>query len=394
MSDTLQNNFSIKGKKLLRVELALCFVLLVLAKIGILDEIAVKYSIALSSSFAFTVLFMPFTMWLAHKVGVIDIPGARRIHSAPTPRWGGIALGIGAGVALVITSWGYMPHIKALLISSYLMLLCGAIDDFHHIPALIKLLIQVLAAVILIADGVVITFLPPDVWWGLAGRWLITIVWLVGITNAINFLDGMDGLLAGLVMGCCLIFFVIALMLGNTMLAICVAAIFGATVGFLPFNITPAKSFLGDGGSTFLGFMLAALSVHGSWAKNNPLVSFFVPVLILSVPIYDMIFTTIARIVSGKVRSFNEWVAYTGKDHIHHRLEALGLSRAQVVFFITILNLSIGLGAITIFEARTYGGITLVIQTIYVYMIIALLEVLGSKRRNNSQYNETSEKKV
>ncbi len=376
-----------QGEKLLRIILCVVLVLFLAVKFFPFEETVIKYCIALGASFIFTAIFMPLIIWLARKAGAIDMPGERRIHLNPTPRWAGIAIGIGVGVSIVITSWGYMPHLRAFLISSYLMLICGVIDDSFHISALIRLLIQLLAAVILIADGVVITFLPADVWWGLLGRWLITIVWLIGITNAINFLDGMDGLLASLVMGCCIIFFVLAIMLGNTMLAICVAAIFGATLGFLPFNITPAKSFLGDGGSTFLGFMLAALSVHGSWAKNDPLVSFCVPVLILSVPIYDMTFTTVSRIATGKVRSFREWVEYTGRDHIHHRLEALGLSRAQVVFFITILNLAIGIGAITIFEARTYGGITLVIQTIYIYAIIALLEILGSKRQKILQQN-------
>ena len=194
-------------------------------------------------------------------------------------------------------------------------------------------------------------------------------------------------------MGTSAIYFVLALLLGSNMLAYCSLAIFCASFAFLGYNVKPARIFPGDGGSTFLGFFLATLSVQGSWAKDNPLVSFFIPILILSVPIYDMIFTTVARIVTGRVTSFRSWIEYTGRDHLHHRLEALGLSRGNVVLMICFLNLGVGMGAIAIFEARTYGGIALIAQTVCIYIIIALLEVLGA-RRMQAERNYSNENSV
>ncbi|MBI3986288.1 MAG: undecaprenyl/decaprenyl-phosphate alpha-N-acetylglucosaminyl 1-phosphate transferase, partial [Lentisphaerae bacterium] len=191
--------------------------------------------------------------------------------------------------------------------------------------------------------------------------------------------DGMDGLVSGLAMGTSLIYLILALLMGSNMLAYCALAIFGASFAFLGFNVRPARIFLGDGGSTFLGFFLAALSIQGEWARRDPLVSFFIPVLILSVPIYDMIFITVERVLSGKVRNVREWLEYVGRDHLHHRFEALGLSRGRAVTAICFLNLAVGIGAITLFEARTYGGVALLIQVICVYVIIAMLEVLGNR---------------
>ncbi len=307
------------------------------------------------------------------------MPGGRRIHAAPTPRWGGLGLAAGVVLALLAASPNFMPNLRALLLSAFLVLCVGLLDDVRHVRAWQKLLLQLLACALLIMDGVHVLFVPAT-WWGIPLRWAITVFWVLGITNAINFLDGMDGLLAGLVMGTSMIYLGLAVLLGAPMLAYCAMAIFGSTFGFLGYNIKPARVFLGDGGSTFLGFFLAALSVQGSWAKNNPMVSFFIPILVLSVPIYDMLFTTIARIATGKVRSFKDWIEFTGRDHLHHRMEALGLSRGRVVLAISFLNLAMGFGAIALFESATYAGIVLLAQATCVYAMFALLEILGARR--------------
>lgn len=292
-----------------------------------------------------------------------------------------MAVSTGVALALVITSIHYMPNLRALLLGSYLILVVGLLDDIKRINVFIKLCVQLAACVILIADGICISF-PPLAWWGGPQlQWLVMVLWIVGITNAMNFLDGMDGLLSGLVMGMSLIYFVLAWLLGSNMLAYCSLALFGAAFAFLAYNIKPARIFLGDGGSTFFGFFLAALSVQGGWAEKDPLVSFFIPIFVLSVPIYDMVFTTVARIATRRVTNFRSWLEYTGRDHLHHRLEALGLSRGQVVMAICFLNLGVGLGAITLFEARTYGGIALLFQIICIYLIIALLEVLAMRKQ-------------
>lgn len=337
----------------------------------------------LVSCICVVVMITPLVVKIAHKVGAIDYPDARRIHCEPTVRWGGLAVSAGVGAALLITSINYMPNLRALLTGSFLVLLVGLLDDIKRVNVFVKLLVQLVACVILIADGICVTFPPATWWWGGQMQWLVMIIWIVGITNAMNFLDGMDGLLSGLVMGMSLTYFVLALLMGSQMLAFCSLALFGAAFAFLGFNIKPVRIFLGDGGSTFFGFFMAALSVQGSWSGNNAMVSFLIPIFVLSVPIYDMVFTTVARIAAGKVTTFRSWLEYTGKDHLHHRLEALGLTRGQVVMAICFLNMGVGLGAITLFEARTYGGIALLFQIICIYCIIALLEVLAMKRHHS-----------
>lgn len=331
------------------------------------------------ASSTLTVLFItPLVIKLALKAGAMDYPGGRRIHTSPTPRWGGIAVYCGVIVALLLTSMNFMPNLKAMLIGSTMILIVGLLDDVFSIKASIKLLVQVAACIVLIHDNVHVTFMPAT-WWGDISEWLITIIWIVGITNAINFLDGMDGLVPGLVTGTSMIYFILSMLTGSVMLAYCSIAMFGASLAFLSYNVKPARIFLGDGGSNFLGFFMATLSIHGTWAQKDPLVSYFIPILILSVPIYDMTFTTINRIFTNKINSFTSWLEYTGKDHIHHRLESLGMTRGWVVMSICFINMAIGLGAITLYEARTYGGIALIVQAVCIYIFVALLEILGER---------------
>lgn len=371
---------ALPGKILTKVQLVLCLVMLVFLLCADVSPFVESLILILVSSICVVVLAAPFAISLSARVGAIDFPDERRIHSEPTARWGGLAVSLGVAVALIITSINYMPNLRALLVGSYLIMLVGLLDDIKRVSVSVKLLVQLAACAILIADGVCVTF-PPDSWWGGEQmQWALTVLWIVGITNAMNFLDGMDGLLSGLVMGMSLTYFTLALLLGSKMLAFCSLALFGASFAFLGFNIKPTRIFLGDGGSTFFGFFMAALSIQGSWANNNPMVSFLIPIFVLSVPIYDMCFTTVARIATGKVRTFRSWLEYTGKDHLHHRLEALGLGRAQVVLTICFLNMGIGLGAITLFEARTYGGFALLCQIVCIYLIIALLEILAAKK--------------
>jgi len=330
------------------------------------------------------ILATPPVIKAAFLLGAVDHPDARRIHSVPTPRIGGVAVGFGVLVALVLTSYRFMPNIQAMLIGSFVMLLVGVMDDIRHMRAGLKLVMQLIACALVIASGIQISFLPPT-GWGIVGRWVITALWIIGITNAINFLDGMDGLVSGLIAGTGLVYLILSLLLGSNILSYTSAALIGATLGFLGYNLKPARVFLGDGGSTFLGFFIAVLSVQGSWAKENPLVSFCIPLLVLSVPIYDMVFTTVARILRGDVYSFRTWIEYTGKDHLHHRLEALGLARGYVVSLIGFLNLAVGIGAVALLQAPTHIGIALVFQAICIYAIIAILEIMGRKKQKTGE---------
>lgn len=365
----------------MRLLLVVGLVLLLFALLADVSEKTGALIVIFAASSCTVAVTTPLIIRYAKKIGALDLPGGRHWHTEPTPRLGGLSIWMGVVVALLLTSIHYMPNLKALMICSTLMLFVGALDDVRGVSAAVRLFVQVAACGILIADGIHVTFLP-NTWWGIGGEWLITVVWIVGITNAINFLDGIDGLVAGMAAGTSLMYFILSLLLDAPMMAYCSVALLGASIAFLGFNMQPARIFLGDGGSSFLGFFLATMSIQGHWAKNEPMVSFFIPILLLSVPIYDMVFTTVARIRSGKVYSIKTWIEYTGKDHLHHRLYQLGLTRSQVTVSICFLNLAVGFGAITLLQARTWGGVALVLQAICIYIMIALLETLGQRKAN------------
>jgi UDP-GlcNAc:undecaprenyl-phosphate GlcNAc-1-phosphate transferase len=217
-------------------------------------------------------------------------------------------------------------------------------------------------------------------------NYLLTFLWIVGITNAMNFIDGMDGLAAGVSIIIGVFLAVIAGQTGQMELGFLSIALFAAAAGFIPYNFIPgrqAKSFLGDGGSSFFGFVLASLAVLGEWADNDPLVSFSTPLIIFGVLIYDTTYTTIARIVSGKVRSVRELVAFVGHDHIHHRMNNIIGNKTLAVLFILVLNIILGLGTLALRSAHFYIALMMVIQALFIFLLITVLEI-GAKIRYNT----------
>ena len=191
--------------------------------------------------------------------------------------------------------------------------------------------------------------IPGAAWLNL----VLTLLWFLTVTNAMQFLDGMDGLAAGLGVIAGLFFSIAALQMHQSYIFILAAPLVGACLGFLPYNLRPggALIFLGDSGASFIGFTLAGLAVMGEWAENNPIVALLTPVLILAVPLFDIAFVGVVRVVTGKVHSLREWLAYAAKDHIHHRFEAVGLTKTQSVFLIYFIAATLGLSAILLKEA-------------------------------------------
>jgi UDP-GlcNAc:undecaprenyl-phosphate GlcNAc-1-phosphate transferase len=208
------------------------------------------------------------------------------------------------------------------------------------------------------------------------------VLWFVTVTNAVQFLDGMDGLAAGLGAIAGLFFSLAALRTGQPYLMFLAAALVGACLGFLPYNFRPggASIFLGDGGASFIGFTLAGLAVMGEWSEHDPVVALLTPTLILAVPLFDILFVSVARVVQGKVRTLAEWLAYTGRDHIHHRFEALGLGRAQSVLLIYFIAATLGLSAMVLSEARPGEAWLVLVQAGCVLTIVAILEAVGRAR--------------
>jgi UDP-GlcNAc:undecaprenyl-phosphate GlcNAc-1-phosphate transferase len=335
------------------------------------------YVLLLSTLLSFG--FTPVVMWLAMRFNILDHPEDRKVHTTPTPLMGGLAIYLAFTIGVLANSI-LDSQVLAILLGGSILALIGVTDDAFTLPASIKLVAQLLAVGIVIRSGVVLTLFSRSIV-GNAADALLTIVWLLGITNAMNFFDGMDGLATGLSIitaGCLGLF---AALTFQPFLGWFSAAVLGSCLGFLPFNFRPKKAaaiFLGDAGSTFLGFVLAALAVKGDWAENNA-VDIAAPILIFWVFIYDMTYITAARILTGKVRSVGEWLAYVGRDHLHHRLASLLESKRQAVLLIFGFAVSTGLAAIALVHARTLEASLLVVQAVFVAAIFAILENAGNR---------------
>lgn len=323
----------------------------------------------------------PLMVWIGHRWNLVDVPADRKIHVIPTPRLGGLALYTGFIGSLLLNS--IVPDwMIAVLVAGSLLLIIGVLDDIRELPAWVKLLGQLLAAGIVTASGKVLTLFPPGPLGEIANI-LLTILWIVGITNAFNFFDGMDGLATGLAILMAGFMGVVAFETKQPALGWLAIAMIGAGLGFLPYNFRgtrPAVIFLGDGGSTFIGFTLACLAVRGNWADSDPIVSFSNPLLIFGVLIYDMIHITVERILTGKVKSIREWIDYVGKDHLHHRLErALG-SRQASIAMIFLFTICLGLSALALRHAGTMEAILLLIQAGLIAGMLTVLEISGRRR--------------
>jgi UDP-GlcNAc:undecaprenyl-phosphate GlcNAc-1-phosphate transferase len=336
-------------------------------------------------SFMLSHVLTPVVRRIALKFNILDFvdgPGGRKIHEKSTPLLGGLAILV-AFIAALTANMILDGEYLFLLAGGAVVALVSLIDDWRGLSARLKLAVQVAVVVALICGGVVLELFPVKTTWGYALNCLFTVLWIVGITNAMNFADGMDGLAAGL--GAVISFFlgIAAFQTNQPLMGWVALAMLGSCLGFLPYNFRPrgrALIFLGDTGSIFIGFTLAALAVKGEWSDSNPIVSFAAPVLIFWVLIFDMTYITVERVVTGKVQSFREWIDYVGKDHMHHRLFAILGDRRKVVLFIYLVSATLGISAIALRNARIVDGILLVVQAFLITIVISILEYSGRHR--------------
>src|SRR5215475_537747 len=332
---------------------------------------------------AFAVAFFatPLARAIARHWSVLDMPAARKVHEVATPLLGGAAVYCGFAVT-VLTSFDFSLQLKGVVVGATLVVGIGILDDLTDLPASLKLVGHVGAAAAAISYGVVLSVTPI---WVPGSAWLnvaLTVLWFVTVTNAVQFLDGMDGLAAGLGVIAGIFFSVAALQTDQRYLMYLSAALVGSCLGFFPYNFRPGRAhiFLGDSGATFIGFTLAGLAVMGEWAEGDPIIALLTPSLILGVPLFDIGFVGVARVVTGKVHSLHEWLAYAGRDHIHHRFEALGLTRKQSVLLIFFLASTLGLSAILLKDATPHEAVLILIQAACVLAIVAVLEGVGRWR--------------
>ena len=295
-------------------------------------------------------LFTPLVKLLAQKVGAMDVPkDSRRMHDHPIPRMGGLAIFIGFLLATVVfcSELRTDRSLQSILLGAIVIVILGVFDDRHPLSAKLKLVVQLVAAAIVVFYGDLrIDRLTNPFGGSLYSYWdfgvfsyPITIIWIVAITNAVNFIDGLDGLACGVSCISSLNMLVIALLVSDAQVAIIMAALTGACLGFVPYNFNPAKIFMGDTGSTFLGFMLATISIQGLF-KAYAAISFIVPFLLLGLPIFDICFAVIRRIASGHSPMEAD------RGHFHHRLIDMGFSQKQSVAIAYVLTGILGLAAV------------------------------------------------
>ena len=336
------------------------------------------FFVAFAAAFALT----PVARKLAEKVGAIDMPKARGVHTKPMPRFGGVAIYLGCLIAMLLflplfgekTVLGEVlePDKKlfGLIGGSLIVFLIGVVDDVKGLSPKVKFIGQILAALVAWLLGIRIDFIgfqsAPQgyIFFPWYVSLLITLLWIVGITNTINLMDGLDGLAAGLslISAACIAF--IAYIHGWYAMCLVVLATAGSAAGFLPWNFHPAKIFMGDSGSLTLGFLLATASLL-SPAKVPTIFAVLTPILVLALPIFDTFFAIVRRAVNRKP------ITVADKGHLHHRIMAVGMGQRRTVLTLYSICGTMGVAGIVISRGLKYEALLLMIFAfILIYVFI------------------------
>lgn len=324
--------------------------------------------------FLIAVLLTPLVKKFAIKIGATDKPDERKVHMKIMPRLGGLAIYISfiVGVVIMQPDSSYTLPIVA---GSFIIVMTGMIDDIKTLSPKWKLLGQLIATAIIILGGIKVEYinLPFD---GVLNLGLfsipLTVLWIIGITNAINLIDGLDGLATGVSAIVLITITGLAIVNANVFVVIIGTIVLGGTLGFLVFNFHPAKIFMGDTGALFLGYIISVLSILGF--KNVTLFSLIVPVIILGVPISDTLFAIIRRIVSRRPLSAPD------KSHLHHCLMNLGYSHRETVLVIYGMSAFFGLAAIVFSKSTLWGAVVILLMLLIVIELI--VEFVGLVDKN------------
>ncbi len=327
--------------------------------------LALAFAVAAITAFSLT----PLVKILAAKVGAIDIPkDARRMHKTPIPRLGGLAIFCG----FIFSALLFGEHTdgnRAVLLGACLIVVLGIMDDIMQLNAKPKFIVQTIAALIPVLSGVRIDVLTnfnifSDDPYIILGPWSIpiTLLWIVGMINAVNFIDGLDGLAVGVSSIGTISLMTISIFVSDISVALTAAALAGACIGFIPYNINPAKIFMGDTGAMFLGYMMATMSIQGLF-KLYAVISFAVPFLIFGLVIFDTAFAILRRILTGRSPM------QADRGHLHHRLIDMGFSQKQAVAIMYVVSAILGLAAVLL----TSDGIMKALLLIAAAMVISLV---------------------
>lgn len=343
-------------------------------------DIAIAFLLAFITAFVVT----PYTIKLAKKVGAVDTPiDQRRINKTTMPRLGGLAVIAGFLVSVIYLliimyieksiNLSGIEHYEFKLLGFFIgALIIGIvcfIDDMKDLPALVKLIAQIIAAIVCVMFGVRIEHvsLPfidaTQLGLGEAFSVILTVGWIVGITNAINLIDGLDGLSSGIALISCISLMIIFSLNGSPLIAIVlITALAGALTGFLPFNFNPAKTFIGDTGSNFLGYALAVISILGT-AKTYTLIVIVAPLIVLALPVFDTLMAIIRRIKNGKSLKA---VIEPDNGHLHHRMLRKGFSQKQAVLILYGISATLGMFTIILLDSGIWKAISFALMVVAV----------------------------
>lgn len=319
------------------------------------------YIVAFTVALAVAYFLTPRIIEVAVKAGAMDAPDARKVHTKPIPRMGGLAIYAGFVLA-VLASMHVSREIFGLLMGGTVILIVGIIDDLRQLSAKTKLLGQIAAASVLIFFDIRIDWITNPFGEMVYVDFLsvpLTILWVVGLTNTVNLIDGLDGLAAGVSTIASVTILLVALQQDFWIVAILTAALAGSALGFLQYNFNPAKIFMGDTGSMFLGYMLAAISVIGA-VKSAATIALIVPIVALGLPIMDTAFAIIRRYMSGRP------IFKPDRGHLHHRLLEMGFSQKQAVLLMYVISGCLGLSAIALTEVNKGLGVLIILAIVVI----------------------------
>lgn len=341
------------------------------------------YAIAFIIALLVAYFTTPLVKWLAFKIGAVDLPDKRKVHKKPMARLGGLAIFFGF-IASVFFTMQLNNQILGICFGGTIIVLVGIIDDLRGMDARVKLFFQIVAACVLLIFGLRIEWLSNPFGPGMffLPFWLsapVTVLWVVGCVNTVNLIDGLDGLAAGISFIAAITISLMAMASNYATAAILTAALAGAALGFLQHNFNPAKIFMGDTGSMFLGFTLASVSVVGS-IKSLAAIAIIVPILALGVPIFDTLFAIVRRYKSGNP------IFAPDKGHLHHRLLQRGMSVKQAV--LVMYGISVVLGGVALLMMK-YAPSFAMIGIVVLFVLI----MFGAKWLGIFQHGSKREKK-
>lgn len=347
-----------------------------------MNDVAVQIMFILAVSFLLTFITTPIVKVMAIRLGVVDIPkDDRRMHKRTIPRMGGLAMFYGFIVSVIVFI-KLEPKLIGILLGTVIIVAMGIIDDKFTLKARIKFPVQIIAAIVPVLFGLSIRFIKlpligpiviPSPW-----SEILTVLWIVAITNAVNLIDGLDGLAAGISSIASISILFISLIMGGFESAFIATALVGCCLGFLPFNMNPAKIFMGDTGANFLGFILATLSVMGAF-KSYAVISFVFPFLVLGLPIFDTLFAIIRRILK------HQPIMSADRGHLHHRLIDMGFNQKQTVSILYSASCILGLSATVMAARGMVKGLILIAALTPVVIFVVWFAV---KRKNEFKDKE------